>query len=398
MQSSPNPSRGTLLVVSEQPADDQALWEALKRRQYAICLSRLDTFTTDLLVSVDLLILSLDSFHSPGVAIGRHVKALDVPVFVPVILLVTPEAGRRGRDPALLDRLMTETGADSAIWRSPRPAELLRQVETLLRFRQRMSNLYVENRALRQSLGEQAAAYDQLVFQSRQLSVLRESIVNNVAHELRTPMLQVKSAVALLDGEVRAAPALNGMVRMMEYATQATTRLENVIQNISQLATLLSLKPEPFWVQDAVSLAMRLLARSWPASPEVPRVRIHLEDVPPVMGDKNGIGLVLKELIANALKFSPDGSPVDVRAQQVADGVELTVQDYGIGLDADQIDHIFQAFYQVDHGSTRRYGGVGTGLAIVKLVLDEMGVSIGVQSALNEGSIFGFVLPLAALD
>ena len=398
MQPSIKLSRGTLLVVSEQPTDDQALWEALERRQYAICLSRFDTFTTDLLVGIDLLILSLNSYRSPGVAIGRHVKALDVPAFLPVILLVTPEAGRRGRDPAVLDRLMTETGADSAIWRSARSADLLRQIETLLRLRQRMDNLYNENRALRQALDERMHAYDQIVFQSRQLSVLRESIVNNVAHELRTPMLQVKSAVALLDGEVRAAPALNGMVRMMEYATQATSRLENVIQNISQLAALLSLKPEPFWVQDAVSLAMRLLARSWPSSPEVPRVRIHLEDVPPVMGDKNGIGLVLKELIGNGLKFSPDGSPVDVRAQQVADGVELTVQDYGIGLDADQIDHIFQAFYQVDHGSTRRYGGVGTGLAIVKLVLDEMGVSIGVQSALNEGSIFGFVLPLAALD
>jgi signal transduction histidine kinase len=103
-------------------------------------------------------------------------------------------------------------------------------------------------------------------------------------------------------------------------------------------------------------------------------------------------------LIDNGLKFSPNGGAVIVTATCLENGVEIAVKDQGIGVDEDQIERIFQEFYQVEQGTTRRFGGAGTGLAIVKLILDRMGVAIKVESRREAGSRFSFVLPFAPRD
>lgn len=398
MPVSDSQNRGELLMVSERLAEDEALGAMLQRRKYAVHLTSPEDFEPAVLDdgAVDLLLVPVSAPDSPGVALSRNIKRSRPNEYLPVVVLVDTSAARGTRE-TMTDRVAAASEADVVMSRSASAAHLTRHIASLVGVRRRLLELEAENRQLRDTLDSREQAYNQLMLEARQVSILRDSIVNNVSHELRTPMLQVKSAVHMLDSEIRGNPALQSMERMLEYAAQATTRLESVIQNISQLASSFSLKNEPFRLIDAANLALRQLGRSWSSSPEVPRVRVDVGKEAIVTGDKNAVAQVLSELIANGLKFSPDGTPVDVRGRRSREGLEVSVQDYGIGVDKDHIEAIFQPFYQVEYETTRRFPGTGTGLAIVKLILDGMGVSISVRSERGKGSTFSFVLPLASL-
>jgi two-component system sensor histidine kinase VicK len=102
---------------------------------------------------------------------------------------------------------------------------------------------------------------------------------------------------------------------------------------------------------------------------------------------------VFDNLLGNAIKFSPDGGTVTVRAEPEADRVLVIVEDQGIGIPEDQLDKIFDRFYQVDGSMTRRFGGTGLGLAIVKQIIEAHGGQIWARSELGKGSSFYFTLP-----
>jgi signal transduction histidine kinase len=126
----------------------------------------------------------------------------------------------------------------------------------------------------------------------------------------------------------------------------------------------------------------------------VERITMKLEaNLPAVQADKQGISTVLQLLMDNALKFSKD--IVEVTAVHVDDQVRVAVVDHGIGIAKDQLGLIFDSFYQVEHSSTRRYGGTGVGLAIAKLILDHHGSQIMVDTEVGKGSTFSFLLPIA---
>jgi signal transduction histidine kinase len=108
---------------------------------------------------------------------------------------------------------------------------------------------------------------------------------------------------------------------------------------------------------------------------------------------------LLQLLLDNALKFSPDDSPVYILSWMTEDDqVWIGVQDFGIGIAQEQHARIFEAFYQVDGSSTRRYGGTGAGLALALLLAQGMKTSIRVESEKDKGSIFSFSLPVTTLD
>ena len=224
-----------------------------------------------------------------------------------------------------------------------------------------------------------------------EISLLKTAIVRNVSHELKTPLLQVKSAVALLaeDGsDVRT---------LVEYAVDATARLEAGIRNITLLNELLNDSIEfdtfsPVLVSEIMDYALRNLRRSWEHKNQMERIQVQLDaDVPPVLGNKQGLGIVVQLLLDNALKFSQE--TVTVHAHRQGDRVEIAVEDRGIGIAPDKLEKIFDAFFQVDSSSTRRFGGMGIGLAIVRFVLDRHHTQIHVSSRVGQGSRFAFTLP-----
>lgn len=382
-------SHRILITASEI---DSPLRDTLERSHYVTIYAALDSEIALRVAETDPDLVVVEAARGAAGAACRLLKRSHQGI--PVLLLI-PVNGRRRPTNGAVERILAESGADEVMFRPFSPDDLLANVRALLRVRERLTALESENRALRMRLADSELSLRQAQHGTRELAVLKDAIINNVSHELRTPMLQVKSSIKMLDNEIQANPMYEELGRLLNYATQAASRLESVIQNISQLTTSFSLRIEPFRIHDSMNIALRQLARSWSSANEVGRVQLKLDDVPIVLGDKNGIAQVLQQLIDNGLKFSPDGGPVEVLAYLVDEGVAIVVRDYGIGVDEDQIERIFQEFYQVYQGTTRRYGGVGTGLAIVRLILDGLGVPINVQSRPGEGSAFSFILPLA---
>ena len=115
-------------------------------------------------------------------------------------------------------------------------------------------------------------------------------------------------------------------------------------------------------------------------------------DVPPLHTDPRWLKVILKNLIANAVKFTPRGS-VTVAARRRDDGVEISVDDTGIGIPADALPIIFERFRQVDSSTTRSYGGVGLGLYIVQRSVEMLAGNITVESEVGVGSTFRVWLP-----
>jgi signal transduction histidine kinase len=125
------------------------------------------------------------------------------------------------------------------------------------------------------------------------------------------------------------------------------------------------------------------------------RVRVFLpQDLPDVVTDQNRLELILSNLVDNALKFSPEGTPVDVGARRVGNNLELWVSDRGIGIEGEHLNRIFDRFYQVDSSVTRRYAGVGLGLHLVHELTQSLGGDVGVLSAPGSGTTFTVSLPL----
>lgn len=218
-----------------------------------------------------------------------------------------------------------------------------------------------------------------------EITLLKNAIVRNVSHELKTPLLQVKSAVALITEE-------NVDEKLARMAVQATARLETVVKNITLLADSLNSTVEPFLIAESLDHAMRNLRRIWLHKDAMSRIQLHVEpNLPFALGDKQAIGIVLQQLLDNALKFSQAEVSVEIRRCEA--GICVAVSDKGIGIAADKLQQIFESFYQVDSSSTRRYGGTGVGLAIVRLIMEKHNAEIHVESTVQQGSKFSFVLP-----
>lgn len=110
-------------------------------------------------------------------------------------------------------------------------------------------------------------------------------------------------------------------------------------------------------------------------------------DLPRVIADAHAVAIVVDHLLDNAIKYSPGGEPVDVEVRS-DEGLQIVVSDRGIGMDAEQVLHCFDKFWQGESANDRRFGGTGIGLFIVRSLVESMGGSIGVCSTLGEGSAF----------
>jgi signal transduction histidine kinase len=104
------------------------------------------------------------------------------------------------------------------------------------------------------------------------------------------------------------------------------------------------------------------------------------------------------ELVDNAIKFTPPGGTVRVALVKVADFVQFHVADTGIGISSERLSEIFEPYHQLDGSSTRRYGGIGLGLALVKKIVEAHGSKVDVTSEVGKGTLIKFQLPIVGAD
>jgi signal transduction histidine kinase len=134
------------------------------------------------------------------------------------------------------------------------------------------------------------------------------------------------------------------------------------------------------------------------AQPKADRQQVTLNyeltpELPPATADEEKLHWILLQLLDNAIKFTPSGGQVVVSATADAQEVTLAVRDTGIGIPPDRLEDIFEPFRQLDGSSTRRYGGTGLGLALVRRIVEAHGAHVHVESTEGVGSTFSFRLP-----
>ncbi len=238
-----------------------------------------------------------------------------------------------------------------------------------------------------------ATACDDLNILRSELELFKTAIVHNISHELRTPLLQIKSAVSQM---TQALPDDAFLNQLSDYAGQAVGRLEGLVSRVIRIARGIEIQPQPTLPGDVLNLALRQISTSWEHRSKIDRLNPRIDpDLPLIMGDKQALGVLLEQLIDNALKFS-DGA-VDITVQSDPAGVRFTVADSGIGIAPDERSRIFDLFYQTDRGANRCSGGAGIGLALAERIAARHNTVVEVSSEIGRGSAFSFVVSAAQL-
>lgn len=225
---------------------------------------------------------------------------------------------------------------------------------------------------------------------------LKSALLAAVSHDLRTPLASIKAAAtSLLDTSVTWAP--EAQQELLSAIDEETDRLTLMVSNLLDLSRIEggALQPRKDWYdpEELVNDVTQRLALRHPGSPITSRVD---PDVPLVEFDYVEIAQVMINLLENAIRHTPPGTPVSVSVQRAPDAVVFAVHDDGPGIPLAYQPHLFEKFYRAPDKS--REPGSGIGLAICKGLVEAHGGAIRVASTPGAGTTFTFTLPVAQHD
>jgi signal transduction histidine kinase len=227
----------------------------------------------------------------------------------------------------------------------------------------------------------------------------KEQLIQNVSHELRTPISLIYGYTSLLDdGEL--GPVTEDQKRGLQIMLKQEEQLQFMVDRLVELRTLdvSQLCRQPLDVAEWLPLAVK----PWSKRAELTGHRLAVEidlprPQPAISADLAALKQVLDNLLDNAIKSSTPNTDIRIAARIDRDRLVIAVQDQGIGLLPGQIEKVFEQFYQVDGSTTRRFGGIGIGLALCQEIMEAHGGRIWAESAgEGQGSTFWYSLPLDA--
>ncbi|MEX2211595.1 MAG: ATP-binding protein [Gaiellaceae bacterium] len=232
--------------------------------------------------------------------------------------------------------------------------------------------------------------------EERVLERLKSEFVATVSHEIRTPLAAVHgAALTLLRRDLELEDDIQ--TRLLQVIGDESARLATIVNDLL-LASHLDSGRLPVSIEscDARELAGSVVeaARAHAAS----SVEVTLsapDDLPPVAADPGQLRQVLANLVDNAIKYSPDGGPVELRAEESDGHLRFEVVDKGLGIPPSEHPRVFEKFYRLDPNMTRGIGGTGLGLYISRELVRNMDGRIWVESRLGAGSMFVVEIPLA---
>ncbi len=228
--------------------------------------------------------------------------------------------------------------------------------------------------------------------ESRRIDDVRRDFVENVSHELKTP---VGALILLAEAVLGASDDPDAVRRFAGRMQHEAARLSNLVQELIDLSRLQW--DDPLSAPNRVDLDLVVAhaldrCRLTAQAKQIELVATGEADVE-VRGDEEQLVTALRNLIDNAVSYSPDGTRVTVAVRRSADLVELAVTDQGFGIPERDLARIFERFYRVDPARSRATGGTGLGLSIVKHVVANHGGEVTVWSDEGSGSTFTIRLP-----
>jgi two-component system, OmpR family, phosphate regulon sensor histidine kinase PhoR len=224
----------------------------------------------------------------------------------------------------------------------------------------------------------------------RRLATVRQEFVANLVHELKTPITSLRLTAESLLNEPPAADRRRFAERIIREADLIT----KIIDNLRQLGDIemgsMRLDFSRFDVGELVKDSVVRLGIDRPINAAIPDGLV-------VETDRAKLVQALDNLLDNAVKFSPPGSPIDVAAETSGGELVLSVRDRGPGISPEHWSRVFERFYKVDRARPREAGGFGLGLAITKHLVQVLGGRIWTETARDGGQVFHIALPRKVL-
>ncbi len=395
MSPSPPPR---ILVVDDGAANVDLLEAYLVPEGYSVekaydgleALERVTASPPDLIL-LDVMMPRLDGYE-----VCRRLKSSAATVFIPIVMITALQE--------LEEKIKgIDMGADDFLSKPFNKIELLTRVRSLLRVKALHDQLEASKRLLEVKVKERTAQLEEALVVLHQLDQLKTEFLSTVSHELRTPLTPIKGYLQAVLEETLGplSPSQkNGLGIVAENVTMLERLIGDLLAYVRMESGALKLSLEPFSLESLFEgLTEQLKPQA--AAKGITLTATLPPDLPAVVADATEMERALLHLLSNALKFTPAGGTVFLEAQLVSPAasgptlVQVVVQDTGIGIPADKISKIFDRFYQVDGSTTREYGGMGIGLAIVKQIVTAHGSTMGVESEVGQGSRFSFVLPVS---
>ncbi len=244
-------------------------------------------------------------------------------------------------------------------------------------------------------IGELAAAINLMSARLQELDRMKADFFASMSHELRTPLTSIKEGTGLLLEGV-GGETTERQRKLLTILAEESNRMINVVNSLLDLSKMeAGMMTYDFEMTNVDPLIKRALAEM---TPLVEAKQIKLESkvqspLPAVRIDPERILQVLRNLLGNAVKFTPKGGQVSVIAKPMNGKLEVSVKDSGPGIPAESLISIFEKFSQGNHKGAHTRQGTGLGLAIAKSIIASHGGKIWAESQIGQGSTFTFVLP-----
>ena len=239
---------------------------------------------------------------------------------------------------------------------------------------------------LRMRASELAQAYQKLAEQE----LARREFLTNVAHELRTPLMVANGYLQMLQRGIVSGEQLSAGIDTVARNVQQIASLVNDILFLQEMDLVL---PD-FQAVDMNAIAQSVKDKYDPKAIER-KVTIRIApppDLPQVSGDPKSLERALMSLVDNAIKFSPNGGDVTIRFDENGEDVFVSVEDHGIGIEEENMKHIFDRFYHLERHGDDLFGGIGIGLSITNQVIKQHQGKLEVKSTAGKGSTFTLTL------
>ena len=231
------------------------------------------------------------------------------------------------------------------------------------------------------------------ITERKEVEQLKEDLVSTVSHELRTPLASLRGFAELM--RTREFP----LAQRRQYLTimeKETIRLATLINDFLDLQRIES-GHQTYRMErlDVVPLLKEVLAL-FSFDKTTHAFQLDVPGVPLLVhADEDRVQQVLTNLLSNAVKFSPNGGTIRVEAEQREGCVVVKIHDEGIGLAPEMLPQLFRKFFRAGNAATRKIGGTGLGLALVKQIIEAHGGQVWVESTQGAGSTFSFSLPIS---
>lgn len=383
-----------ILIVDDQPKNLQVLGITLKKRNIKSVIAINGEQALQIAESnrPDLILLDIAMPGMDGFETCRRLKNNAKTADIPVIFLTA-----RNQSNDIIKGF--DVGAVDYVTKPFNSSELLQRVFIHLELKTSRDIIKKQNQELRefnQTLDNANLLLDRQNQELKQLNATKDRMFSIIAHDLRGPVGSFKSIIDLMlemPDEFEGDRMIETLTMMRESAGQTFNLLENLLYWSRSQRDEIVVNQQNFNLSDVIFETISLLSIN--ADNKKIRLQMKIEPNLQTYADKNMITTVIRNLLNNAIKFTPENGLITVWARRKQNEIQIKVRDTGVGISETKLNELFDSSLLFSTEGTNQEKGSGLGLILCKEFLEKNGGTIHVESVVNEGSTFSFNLPLA---